>query len=268
MTLVFVLGLMALGTAAKSANAQAQGYEQPPIACPPPPGVQLPACPAPGSTPPPAAVVKPSAVKHRPTSIGGYTAPQGAFFTQFEVGYPFLAVELGYGISRRVQLSLGYRGLYSFSHSPYASLKIGLRSPDDPLLGMALRFTAGYSIPGGRDGEGEEVAAYLTGENRAFGEVWLLGTARSGRHGLLFGFGVKVSQSPGSYGYYEDDYYGGDYGDDAHNIMVTLSFDIGYELRINRISAFFISLGVDIFAKAEDFIPALPRFRMGFTLGS
>ena len=49
--------------------------------------------------------------------------------------------------------------------------------------------------------------------------------------------------------------------------MATISFELGYEVRINRVASFFLATGVDIFT-SDDWIAALIRFRMGVVIGS
>jgi hypothetical protein len=193
--------------------------------------------------------------------VGGYTLPRGGFAVKTELGYPNLDLEFLFAVGSRVQLGVGYRGLYTMNHTPYGSFKWSLNRRNRDVLGLALELRAGYSFP--RDGDdGDSIGNMLTGEYQWFGELRFLGTARSGRHGLLWAVGGRVSRSP------YDDYYDG-YGDhsDSGKAMGVVTLEIGYELRINRIASFFLSLGVDIFTD-EDYIPALPHFRMGVLLGS
>jgi hypothetical protein len=206
-------------------------------------------------------VKKPHPGDEIPTPVSGYVLPKGGFSALIELGYPNLNFEFLFGAGSRVQLGFGYRGVYTMNHTPYGSLKIQLNSRNRDVLGLALKLAAGYSF-GGHWEDGMTIGNLMAGEYKFFGELWFQGTARRGRHGLLFGIGARVSQAPHQEVYY--DYY--DDGDEAKKVMGTLSLEIGYEVRINRVSAFFIALGVDIFM-SEDWIPALPRFRMGFTVG-
>ncbi len=266
--------LLVLAAAPAAARAQAGGYELPPHCqpAPPPPPPGADSC-EPASS---AGQASREAAKARrardaaakeaadvgPTPVGGYTLPRGGFAVKTELGYPNLDLEFLFAVGSRVQLGVGYRGLYTMNHTPYGSLKWSLNRHNRDVLGLALELRAGYSFS--RDGDGgDAIGNMLAGEYQWFGELRFLGTARRGRHGLLWAVGGRVSRSP-----YEDDYYDG-YGDhsDSGKAMGVVTLEIGYELRINRIASFFLSLGVDIFA-AKDFIPALPHFRMGVMLGS
>ncbi len=253
-----------LGLAAP-ASAAAQGYELPPCAGTPAPP------PAPTAVPATPRCAAPAVHKARapqdpgPTPAGGYTLPRKGFAVKMELGYPNLDVEFLFALGSRVQLGFGYRGLYSMNHSPYASLKWSMNSRNRDVLGLALQLRAGYSFPRSH-GEDENIGNMLAGEYKWFGELWFLGTARRGKHGLFWGVGARISQQ--AWDVYSVA-YDGDYGGNERDmkVMGTFSLELGYELRINRIASFFLALGVDIFA-TDEFIPALPRFRMGVMLGS
>jgi hypothetical protein len=196
-----------------------------------------------------------------PTPAGGYTLPKGGFALKLEFGYPHMDVGLLFALGNRVQVGVGYRSVYTINHTPYANMKFSLNSRNRDVLGLALELGAGYSF--GQD-DFEDFGNRMAGEYHFFGEAWLRGTARRGKHGLLFGVGARISQAVPGWDYYYD---GGSSAEVGEKVMATISVEIGYELRINRVSSFFLATGVDIFT-SDEWLPALIRFRMGVIVGS
>lgn len=280
-------GMLALLLSPSGAKAQAGAWEVPPAE----PGAAPPPAPTPA---PPAALPLPIAKQSAPctslvvncpsckggqggccngaraeqpeswdpTPVGGYTLPKGGFGLKLEFGYPHMDIGILFALGNRVQVALGYRSVYTINHTPYANVKFSLNSRNRDVLGLALELGAGYSF--GRDQDEEHIGNRMAGEYHVFGEAWLRGTARRGRHGLLFGVGAKISQAVPGYAY---DYDYNEPESTGDKVMATISLEIGYELRINRVASFFLATGVDIFT-SDEWIPALIRFRLGVIVGS
>lgn len=287
-----LLGGLILALAASGARAQEEAWETPPAleaapppasavpprVTPPPPAmpphqpsapdqapcssvvVNCPACPASSPGCCAQAQAKPEETWD-PTPVSGYTIPRGAIGLKIEFGYPHMDVGMLVGLGGRIQLGVGYRSVYTVNHTPYADVKFSLNSRNRDVLGLALQLGGGYSFG---KGDNDHFANLMAGEYHFFGEAWLRGTARRGRHGLLFGVGARLSQAPPT----RNDYYGyGEADDTADKVMATVSMELGYEVRINRVASFFVTTGVDIFT-SDDWLPALIRFRMGVIVGS
>lgn len=189
-------------------------------------------------------------------------ASHSGFQLSLEMGYPFLDLTMGYATSSRFALDVGFRSLYAETYAPYAGMRIGLSQSRSRKVGIQLIGRLGYTFL--RDTE--RFFAIDAGGAGAFGELGMGVTARGRRHGLFANLSLRLAG-----GKMEecDDWSGrGCYDKDltrtGSSVLVTLSAELGWVMRITRHASYFMGLGVDLFPNGE--VPAMIRFRNGVVL--
>ncbi len=181
-----------------------------------------------------------------------------------EGGWPFYEVTVGYGVHHRVQLELAWRGLGRWNYGGYAGLKIGVMQNRERSAGIAVRLLAGYRRIISESGL---IYRQLGGGDGAFGELWLLGSVRLGRHALLVDGGVRVShvseclswdRAPGTDRICPSDpFENGETG-----LFITAFTEAGWEVRLSRNFSLLHTLGVDLFVIGGVLWPAMIRTRL------
>lgn len=197
----------------------------------------------------------------RTTPAGGFTLGDRRFGFRLEFGYPMFSFQVGYGIGSRFEVFVGYRGLYTATHSPYGGVKVAMFASPKRTVGLSFIALGGWTYARRIEddyGDPEKDAYYesLVGGSGGFGEAWLSMTARKGRHGGLISVGVRISQVEKCDGC-DSHLLGGDAG-----VMATAFAEAGYEFRFMNHMSYYVAAGVDFFTNTN-WIPALPRFRTG-----
>jgi len=201
-----------------------------------------------------------------PTTISGFTPGRRRVSFGFELGFPFLDTHLAYGLSDRVALGVGFRSLYGETSAPYAFAKLQLMSDAARTRGLALTVLGGYTYVRGEDEWDHDSTTALVGGDGVFAELNLGMTLRSGRHGLMVGWGLRLGQVKAKD--CSGDSWCDEYShvlDGRAGVLATVSAELGWEVKITRNAGYFISLGVDMFTNSKA-LPAMVRFRNGVVL--
>lgn len=153
--------------------------------------------------------------------------------------------------------------MHFLSNGGYAGFKLRLYVNEKRSVGLALRAIGGYVhvLPAYK-----EKVKELSGGDAGFGELWLMAAARRRRHGLMAALGLRLSQvtpcevsvadlcaEPSLYA--------------RTKAFVTVSAEIGWEMRLSPDVTFYLALGADMFP--QTLVPpdgdweASPRFRTG-----
>jgi hypothetical protein len=196
----------------------------------------------------------------RTTPAGGFTLGDKRFGFRLEFGYPMFSFQAGYGIGKRFELFVGYRGFYTATHSPYGGVKVAMFASPKRSVGLSFIALGGWTYARRpKTGSNNRKDAYyesLVGGSGGFGEAWLSMTARKKRHGGLISVGVRFSQVL-KCDNCQNHLLGRDSG-----VMATAFAEAGYEYRFMKHMSYYVTAGVDFFTNSK-WVPALPRFRTG-----
>lgn len=191
----------------------------------------------------------------RTTPVGGFTLGNRRFGVQLEFGYPFFNFQVGYGLGTRFQVFVGYRGIYTVTHTPYGGIKVALFANPRKTVGLSFTALGGWTHV--RDSDSSNAATEsFAGGSGGFGEAMLSITARKGRHGVLINAGARIAQVAACSDC-ENHLLDGDSG-----VIATAFAEVGYEYRFMQHMSYFVAAGADFFTNSE-WTPAMPRFRTG-----
>lgn len=219
--------------------------------------------------PPPPATPRPVAPGTKPlapveaTPVAGFPLRKRRLGFLLELGYPFLDFRVGYGITDRLQILLGYRGLYAMSSAGYAGLKFGLFQNKPRTVGVSFTALGGYTYVKQKNDYDDGTTRELVGGDGGFGEAWLTVTVRRRRHGLMLVGGLRISQVSGCSDEY--DCWGSIFASGSPGTLVTGFFELGWEMRFMRYASYYVAIGVDMFTNSNA-LPAMVRFRNGVLL--
>lgn len=201
-----------------------------------------------------------------PVPSAGFLLSERRVGFRLEAGFPFIDVDLLVRAHDVVQLGLGYRTLWTFTHAGYGEIKFRLWRNEAATRGLSLLLRGGYTYQYRDDGDTYDYNynTSLVGGDSGFGEL-LLGLSIHGRrHAFDLQAGLRLGWVQEAL-YDEWDYYttvfsGGDAG-----MLATVIIDAGYALRMTRSSSFVVGFGVDVFTNSDAY-RALPRGRVGFVV--
>lgn len=189
----------------------------------------------------------------RPTPAAGFTLERRRVGIRLEVGFPFVLLQLSYGVGAGLELITGYRGFYALTPGAFAGVKGQLVTNKAGTVGLSLMALGGWT----HLKKYWDIVTEFTGGTGGFGELWLMFTGRRGRHGMFVNGGVRVSEVKAC----KHDECDSHILNGKKGVGVVIFAEIGYEVRINRYASYFVAGGANMFPNGKQF----PGFVTGRT---
>lgn len=202
----------------------------------------------------------------RPAPVYGFPMARRRVGLQLDIGYPYLDINVRYGVHDVFEIGAGYRGMYNMSFGGYGSLKFRLYRSTQRSAALSLIVLGGYHHV--QQGEGHDKITALAGGDGAFLEMSLAMSAGRRGHYFTAASGVRLawvreqaSCETDEYGYASDCYE--TVFEDGHGGFMPVAFvDVGYAARVWRHLSLFTLVGFDAFTNSDAFLVSV-RFRLG-----
>jgi len=214
-------------------------------------------------------------LEYVPPASGGFPLARGRWGLVIDTGFPFLELQLGYGIHDAFQISLSYRSFIFTTHSPYLSFKARFFRSESGSTALSFLGGVGYQ---GVTGLLSMATDVLVGGNSIYGELSLVGSYRNGRHQLDYLMGVRLGwcqdnahvrdvaldDNPGAGYCFTSVEEGSSTRSSTDGLLATVMVDLGYSYRINRVFSYYVAFGIEVRPNTAVFPTMTARFRNGF----